>query len=315
VTLDLALTDEQAELARTVRAFCQRHCTEADVRASVGAFPGALWDGLAALGILGLATPEGGGGALEVVVAMEELGQANCPGPLVPTVLALSLLPEELRAGVASGEAVVAVSEAGRALVPWAPVADLWIQLDGADAWLCSPTGEVQPVATLGGEPWGRVELRANQSLGSLGAAAALSDTALAAYLCGAGFRLLEAASAWARDRVQFGQPIGNFQAVAHPLASVAVHLVSARQLTRAAADTFDRDRASASARVAAGTARLSSTGAALDAAFVAHQIFGAIGFTDDGPVGMVSQRIRQVSLLPPGPEAARMAILDSFDL
>ena len=48
----------------------------------------ALWRELAALGVLALATPEGDGGALELVAALEALGDGVFPGPLPATFFA-----------------------------------------------------------------------------------------------------------------------------------------------------------------------------------------------------------------------------------
>ena len=48
----------------------------------------------AELGVLGLATPEGGGTVTTIAAAMEALGSANAPGPLVETFVAVQLLDE-----------------------------------------------------------------------------------------------------------------------------------------------------------------------------------------------------------------------------
>src|SRR5262249_48324119 len=67
-----------------------------------------------------------------------------------------------------------------------------------------------------------------------------LSELALGAYLAAAGRRLVEDAAAHARTRRQFGRPIADFQAVAHPLADAAIQLDAAATLSRVAADRWD---------------------------------------------------------------------------
>ena len=114
-------------------------------------------------------------------------------------------------------------------------------------------------------------------------------------YLVGEADHLLTTAARYAADRVQFKNPIGNFQAVAHPLADCHVRLSAARTVTRIAAHAIDTGDQHAPA--AAATARRSATKAALGTAYQVHQTYGAIGFTVEGPVGNRSAKIRQTSL------------------
>lgn len=308
MTLDLGYNDEQQALASSVRGFCERHATDEVVRGQ--GVPEKLWRQLGDLGVLALATPEGGGGALEIAAAMEELGRAAFPGPLVPTFLAMQLLDESEREAVAAGAVTVAVGTPR--LFPWAAAAEVFVELDGDRAWRARLAGDVEPVDTLGREPWGRVELERERELDGVPGAVALADAALAAYLVGAAEGLLEVTAQYAMDRVQFGRAIGEFQAVAHPLADSKLEVTAAGHLARIAA--YDWDEQGPAARASAATARLSAGAAALAAAYRAHQTFGAIGFTEEGPVGHVSQRIRQVSLMPPGDGAARTAVLEAND-
>jgi alkylation response protein AidB-like acyl-CoA dehydrogenase len=304
--IDLEYDADQSALAGTVRRWCEHHASGALVRELEGQFPRSVWDGLAELGVLGLGTAEGGGGALEIAAAMEQLGVANVPGPLAATFLATQLLPSDDRIAVAGGEVVVSVGSPP--LMPWAPVASIFIELSSEEAWRAHTESTMDPVETLGGEPWGRVTLRRDERLDGVSRALAVGDVAVGAYLAGAGGRLLHVATDYARDRAQFGRPIGDFQAVAHRLADVHLRLTAARHLVRLAAHALDSG--SADAVTDAATARLSATRAALDAAYSAHQTLGAMGFTVEGPVAGVARRIRHVSLLPPGPSRAREVVL-----
>ena len=311
MSLDLALDDSQQAIADAVAKFCAERCPEAVVRESAGTLPRALWRELAALGVLALATPEGDGGACELVAALESLGAAVFPGPLAATFLATQVLGEKERARVAQGEWLVSLGTPP--LLPFAPVADCFLALDGGRVHRAEPRGAIAPVETLGGEPWGRVELALGEPLAASARAFALHDIALAAYAAAAGSALVRATAAHARTRQQFGRAIGEFQAVAHPLADAHVRLEAAATLARIAAHAWDADAADLRARAAA--ARLSATRAALDAAHTCHQLFGAQGITLEGPVFHVSRRIRQLASQPPSPDGARDALLDHWGL
>ncbi len=311
MSLHLALDDAQQAIADALGQFCADRCTDEVVKALVGKFPDELWRGVAELGVLALATPEGEGGACELVAALEALGRAVFPGPLVATFFATQVLPDRERAAVAAGDAVVSVG--APPLMPWAPCAHLFVALDGDGAWLARPRGAVEPVETLGGEPWGRVALERGAPLSGADRARVLYDVALAAYLAGAGTRLVHATAEHARTRRQFGRPIGEFQAVAHPLADRTVELGAAETLARAAACHFDAGDAEAPA--AAAAARLAACRAALAAAHTSHQLFGAIGITLEGEVFHVSRRIRQLASQLPGDAPGRGALLAEYGL
>jgi alkylation response protein AidB-like acyl-CoA dehydrogenase len=280
------------------------------VRTAATAFPRELWRELAELGVLALCTPEGDGGPLELVAAVEALGRAVFPGPLAATFLATQLVAPEERTRIASGEQVVSVG-AGR-VWPWAPVAQLFIEIDGTRAWQ-TRGGGLEAVGTLGGEPWGRGTLVHERDLGDATSALALYDTALAAYLAAAGQRLVDAAGEHARTRVQFGKAIGEFQGVALPLADCRIRLDGAETLARRAGTALAEARGDAGEHAAAAV--LSATSAALATANVCHQVFGAVGITLEGPIFHVTRRIRQLASQPPGLAHARARMLGSIEL
>jgi alkylation response protein AidB-like acyl-CoA dehydrogenase len=89
--------------------------------------------------------------------------------------------------------------------------------------------------------------------------------------------------------------------------------LSAAGTLARAAACRFDADEPSA--RACAAAARLAARRAALDAAHVCHQLFGASGIALEGPVFHVTRRIRQLVSQPPSEDAARAALLAAYQL
>lgn len=322
MTIELAFDDAQQAIADAIGQFCRDRCPEDVVKAGAGKFSKQLWRELADLGVLALVTPESDGGAIEMVAACEALGGALFPGPVAHTFLATQLLADADRIGVASGAEVVSVGVPP--LMPWAPVAGRFIELDGQRAWIAAPRSEILEVETLGGEPWGRVELSRTAELGNAARGLLLYDIALAAYLTAAGRQLVERTSAHASTRKQFGRSLGEFQAVAHPLADCDMHLCASETLARRAAFQFDaKFDASRNAEAAAltqlqfdaGAARLSATSASLEAAYVSHQLFGAVGITLEGPVFHASRRIRQLASQVPDEQLARVALLDRFGL
>lgn len=251
------------------------------------------WHALAELGVLGLTTPDGGGTVTTVSAVMEAFGAADAPGPLVETFIALQLLGEPDVAAVVSGEAVATVKTAEA--IAWLPLASIVIEFDGDRAYRARPSGAVTAIGSLAGEPWGRAALERLDDLGDAGHASAVGDVAAAAYLVGEATHLLSNAARYAADRVQFKHAIGNFQAIAHPLADCHLRLAAARTTTRTAAHAIDTCGQHAPA--AAATARRSATRAALETAYHVHQTYGAMGFTVEGPIGNRSAKIRQISL------------------
>ncbi len=89
-------------------------------------------------------------------------------------------------------------------------------------------------------------------------------------------------ATAHARSRQQFGRPIGEFQAVGHMVAEMAIHTEAARRLTYWAAREIDRGaKAAAPAAMAKAYATTTATAVATDGV----QVFGGYGYTKEYPI------------------------------
>ena len=187
------------------------------------------------------------------------------------------------------------------------PAVTVFLEIDGEVVHRLRLRGEIEPVDTLGGEVWGLVECERVADLPDSGRALVLYRIAVAAYLVGAADALIQAAAGYARTRRQFGQPIGQFQAVAHPLADCHIRLGSARLLARSAACQLDRGEAGA--RLEGCAAHLSARRAAREAAYVCHQVFGAVGITLEGPAFHLSRRIMQLAGSGPSIGAATEAL------
>ncbi|MGZ6753376.1 MAG: acyl-CoA dehydrogenase family protein, partial [Nocardioides sp.] len=105
--MDFALTEEQQELAATVRALFAKRADSAAVRAaatSEAGYDAALWRTLCEqIGVAALGIPEEDGGAgftlFESLVALEEVGRSLAPSPL----LASLVTSEALMAGADAG--------------------------------------------------------------------------------------------------------------------------------------------------------------------------------------------------------------------
>lgn len=115
---------------------------------------------------------------------------------------------------------------------------------------------------------------------------------ARALLMAGALDRILELAVEHARERQQFGRPIGRFQAVQQQLALLAGEVTASNAAVGAAVEAAasETDPRKAHVEIAAAKAR---TGlAASSAATIAHQVHGAVGFTERHPLHINTLRL-----------------------
>lgn len=129
-----------------------------------------------------------------------------------------------------------------------------------------------------------------------------LSVLANAAYLLGAGERLLADSVAYAMQRTQFGRAIGSCQAIKHRLADVRIALDFARPLVFGAA--CDVTELSVSA------AKVGAFDAAYRASRSALQVHGAIGYTLECDISIWMQRVLELKTLGGSPQWHRDRIL-----
>ena len=278
-----------------------------------------VWEKMAAQGWLGLHIPETDGGQgfdlSELAVVLEELGHALFPGPFLPTALTAALLARYGSAdqrsrylpGLVDGSAPAALAlGAGRLHVADGPggatvsgtlrpvlglatasvlVAPLddggWGLLDPGDA-SCTALPALDATRRLGQAEFDRTPLRADARLVGVGPEEVrhLALVMAAAEAAGVARWCLETASDYAKVRVQFGRPIGQFQAVKHALADMLVEVEQAAAVAWDAAaawsDATPQDERALSAQVA-GVLTLD---AAAHCAKQCVQILGGIGFT-----------------------------------
>lgn len=237
-------------IAETFAKFLDEHSSIARVRAAMpSGFDADLWRELGGMGALGMRLPEARGGLglglLDAALVMTEAGRTLVSGPLGEAIVAVPLLAAlggeaaaDLLARAIAGEAVVtlALDDAAVAPLQWiagGAVADAVVARDGDAVVLVVPTAaEKQPEANLGSTPIAEVQLdRDDRTVLARGAdAVAIFEAAVeewklltAAALAGVSREAIRLASAYASERRAFGQLIGTYQAISHPLADLVV--------------------------------------------------------------------------------------------
>jgi alkylation response protein AidB-like acyl-CoA dehydrogenase len=128
---------------------------------------------------------------------------------------------------------------------------------------------------------WLHLDETPARRIGGPDAASRLLDraaTVLAAELLGAASRVLEMSVDYAKDRNQFGKPIGSFQAIKHRLADALVDVEGMRSSVYYAAWSIDAGEPAAS--LAASAAKAWCSDAARRVMASGLQVHGGIGFT-----------------------------------
>jgi acyl-CoA dehydrogenase len=288
------------------------HCDTAVRRsADQGVWPAGLWGAVEEAGLHRALVPEAAGGfgvaVADALSLLKVAGAHAAPIPLAETMLASWLLagagveiPDgPLTVGpVRAGEAVTLTSAGDGwrvsgvlTRVPWArDVERLVVLADGRAALVGREAWTIEAGENVAREPRDTVRLdgmaiavgTADVDLMAAGAAMRTQQIA------GALTRLTEMTTQYAQDRVQFGRPIGKFQAVQQNLAVMAGQTAAAV----AAADLAAEAMADGVKilPIAAGKARAGE--AAGIAAGIAHQVHGAIGFTIEHDLHFLTRRL-----------------------
>lgn len=139
---------------------------------------------------------------------------------------------------------------------------------------------------------------------------AATAAIILAAEQVGGAQRCLDMAVAYAKVRVQFGRPIGSFQAIKHKCADMLVDVESARSAAYYAAGVLDDD--SENLLIAAALAKAHCSAAYTRVSAENIQIHGGIGFTWDHPAQLYFKRAKTSEILfgDPAWQRERLATL-----
>ena len=255
--LGIAITEPHRELEHVANHFLSivdaRRCGRALLESNTDAMP-PFWDQVVTLGWLGLHLHEDVGGSgfslEELLIVVEAMGRAVAPGPFVPTVIASAViaatgtigqqkqwlpdLAQGRRNGAFGfGERVTVVE--GRATGPagvllGGSLAQVLVLVSGNDVIVLDRGSVGVEVVELDNVDRSRRSVLLsldNTPVDVLsraaGQARSVARTILAAEAAGGARECCDAAAAYARERLQFGRPIGVFQAVKHHCANMLV--------------------------------------------------------------------------------------------
>lgn len=311
-----AFTDDQKMLRDTVRDVLQRECAPEVVRAVWEGRPEAaasVWNTLAETGLIGMAAPQDAGGMamseIDSILPFEEIGYAALPGPLVDTMaVGIPLLDAagtdaqkaEWLEAAATGRAKIVIAFEGQVIVPHAASADLLIAERSGVAH-CVPMPEVSTVPERSvdrSRQLARIDFDEREShrmrddvdgQALLSLAKERAALATAAQLVGLSRRMLDMAVQYAKDREQFGKPIGAQQAVKHRLANALIEQEFARPMVYRAGSSLSTSQESA--QVDVSLAKIYAGEAATFVAKQALQVHGAIGYTIECDLHMWMKR------------------------
>jgi acyl-CoA dehydrogenase len=281
-----------------------------------------LWATLAEAGLPLVGIPEArggaGGGWPEIAAVLRAAGRYGAPVPLAESCALAGWLLAEAGLPIPSGPLTVAPTRADDHLalaraddgwllrgvatrVPWATQAAAIVALaatDGGQAVVIVPPAacRIEPGVNLAGEPRDRATfdgLRLDAA--SVAAVTVTPDDLLvrgalvrSIQMVGALDRLLELTVQYAQARTQFGRPIGRFQAVQQDLARLAGECVASAAAVEGAVTAAQRG--DCLAEVAAAKVRTAE--AATTGTRIAHQLHGAIGFTQEHQLHRYTTRL-----------------------
>jgi alkylation response protein AidB-like acyl-CoA dehydrogenase len=295
--MNFGFDDEQQEIKRTAREFLSARFPPEKVRelAEAESYDDALWEEIRELGWPGIAIPEEHGGQglgmVELAILSEELGFACAPSPFLSNAAAgLVLLEagsdeqrERWLPGIASGETIGAseATQDGGALVPDAQVASVLLLAEGDGAKVVeADAADIEPLGLIDAtRRYARVSASGGASLpGEVAPGVDRVMVAVAAELTGIAQRAMEMAVQYAKEREQFGRPIGSYQAVSHQCARMLYDTEEARSLTYYAAWAADAEPETLP--LAASMAKARASDAAWSVTAASLQVHGGIGFT-----------------------------------
>ena len=323
-----ARPDEEARtlLRDSLRGFLgEQWSLEKGRSASPGEIAG-IWTKLVAQGVASLGSDPAEGGLREIVLVMSELGRAACPAPMWSAALANLALSRSGDAAtktwldsIHAGQASVALSFAGLdpdrqagsiriadghavGLLRFVEVAASCTHFLVAVDQTCfaliardAPGVNVEPTRAMGAS--GLFQVRFDATPTCLLATSVPVDglllkgrLALLARAYGAARRTFELAVDYARERRQFGQPIGKFQAIQHKLANGLIALEGVGLTLENAARLHDCD--DLNWRYFANTAAAFASEALRNVALETQHTFGAIGYAEEHEASVHFKRV-----------------------
>jgi alkylation response protein AidB-like acyl-CoA dehydrogenase len=331
--VDLLPSAEQLELVGLASEFFAEQLPISKIRERRGE-PAAItrktWAAAAELGLFGLSLPEDAGGLGlgldDEALLFREIGRALAPGPFIATVLGARLAARsgnaELARSIAGGEAMVALAQrrggdpvsggppesgpesrqlTGQFDLFDVPEADYVLFTDPAGAGLApaSALADVKPVDSI--DPGTRLASAAADGaplLAWLPAAAEplrLRGLVLASSsLTGIARAVTDLSVEYAKNRVQFGRPIGVNQAIKHACVDMAIAAEAALEQTLFGAISLGSGRPDAEFQVFA--ASVVAGRAAIDNSAASIQVHGGMGYTDEHDAHLYLKRAHVLS-------------------
>ncbi len=305
--MDFTFSEEQAMFAETAKTLFADTCTSAQLRAQMDkgiARDNARWSAIVETGLTLVLLPEaaGGIGLTEVDFApiAEAAGYAALPEPLVESAgiaapMLASIKPDH--PALTDPSATIAIQHPTNPFVSDADTAAVLILHHDGEAYIVDPAAvtltreeSIDPFRRLFRVDWtptAETRIATDPSVWTL----ALDRAALFAAAQGLGLaqRSIDLAVEYAKDRAQFGKPIGSYQAVKHHLASAQVAVEFARPVVQAAAASVQAQDAHSRARVS--HAKLVALEAADAAARASIQVHGAMGYSWEVDVHFLLKR------------------------
>lgn len=228
------------------------------------------------------------------------LAWQEAPGALDPAVASCAATPFEggfrvsgakrFIAGSAQADAFIVSARAGSELVLlWVPraAAGARLDLDTLADGRAFGTLELKDVLV----PGTYLAARGRAAAAALELAFDRANAIVAAELAGVMERALEMSLDYIKTRVQFGKPIGSFQALQHRAVDLHIHQEVAGAVLEEALAALDRDPEPAARAAVASRVKARCADAALKVTREAIQLHGAIGFTDDYDAGLYLKR------------------------
>jgi alkylation response protein AidB-like acyl-CoA dehydrogenase len=306
------VTEERQLLRETVAALVDKHASPAAVReamASERGYDESLWKLLCEqVGAAALVVPEelgGAGGELaDAAVVLEELGKALVPTPLLGTTLAELAL---LAAGEPDADALEGLAEGTKiGTVVFDPgyvvngdVADVVIAANGTtlSRWTNFTAHRIEAMDLT--RRLARIDPTDTADIGADPGLADIAAILLAAEQIGAATKCLDLTVEYTKDRVQFGRPIGSFQALKHRMADLYVAVQSARAVVD--------DAVAEPSATSAALARVAASEAFSKVAGEAVQMHGGIAITWEHDIQLYFKRAHgSAQLLGPPQEHLR---------
>jgi 3-oxochol-4-en-24-oyl-CoA dehydrogenase len=316
--MNFELSEDQEMMRDMFARFLDENSSMARVRAAAPlGFDAALWKGLAEQGALSIRVPEAAGGLgmglFEAALLMDEAGRTLVSGPLAEALVASRLLAQAggqnaLLENALAGDAVVTLALHDIASVPrqWVAggaVAQAVIARKGDTMVLVTvPETARKAENNLAKTPMAELDLNALECT-DLEIATSVFEAAveewkllIAAGLAGLSKESLKLAAAYAGERKQFGQFIGQFQGISHPLADLVCEADGGKLLVWKAI----RDIADSSAEACAAISIAAWWNAVAAARCVAQALhtFGGYGLTTDYDIHLFNLRAKAWPLM-----------------